>query len=367
MAISFHVIVVPDAEALGSMTFILPEEGGSIGRGPSNSLMLPDETETISSVHALVRKENNEYILEDISQSGVVINGADKPVGYQNEALIRDGDLLDLGGYRLLVSCFDPQLSEAKPIEKTLDPKVEDPFKNKLDVKDRPVVDRSDLQSYRDPFTEFEKDKLEKEKFSTKIVNEEPEVGIIHNEANDVDHKVQVDPFIAPNKKPVSNNRKSDIVPHFDEIEADPFKSQLESSEFVFQEDNTYQALHGMEVISTQELIHAAEESSLTVGNQVLSFPKPTDSQINCQQNGAYVSSTQAGNNEQLKMQIERALDRFIDDFSPNALERLFNHYHTGVFKVKKQNMWTLYHNYFTRMQNSKEFSAKFWAYFHDN
>lgn len=362
MAISFHVIVAPDAEALGSMTFLLPEEGGSIGRGSSNSFMLPDETETISSVHALVRKENNEYILEDISQSGVVLNGAEKPVGYQNETLIRDGDLLDIGAYRLLVSCFDPLLSEAKPTEKTVDAKVEDPFKNKLDVKDRPVVDRSDLQSYRDPFTEFEEDNA-----SIKVANEELEDGVMNDVANDVDYQVQVDPFIEPSQKPVSNNRKSDIVTHFDDIDADPFKSQVESSEFVFQEDHAYQELHNTETTSTPGLNNVEEENSFISGNQVLSFPNQIDSQMNRFQSVVYAPSDQERNNEQLKMQIERALSRFIDDLSPSTLEQLFNHYHTGVFKVNKKEMWTLYNNYFNRMANAKEFNAKFWAYFHDS
>ncbi|WP_298774257.1 FHA domain-containing protein [uncultured Shewanella sp.] len=362
MAISFHVIVAPDTEALGCMSFLLPEEGGSIGRGASNSFMLPDETETISSVHALVRKENSEYILEDISQSGVVINGAENPVGYQNEALIRDGDLLDIGGYRLLVSCFDPQLSEAKPLEKPLNGKVEDPFKHKLDVRDRPVIDRSDLQSYSDPFMQLD----DEDNVSGSIGNEQQQEEGVNEPANDVDHQVQVDPFIKPNKHTVSNKSKEDISLNFDEISPDPFKSQVQTSEFVFQENERHQEAH----VTHSDAIQLNKEeigASFISENQVLSFPPLTENKIGYLQSAGYTSSLQAINNEQLKVQIEQALARFIDDLSPNALEHLFNHYQSGLFKVKKKDMWMLYNNYFNRMAKSEEFNAKFWAYFYDS
>ncbi|WP_299496620.1 FHA domain-containing protein [uncultured Shewanella sp.] len=363
MGISFHVIVAPDAESLGCMSFNLPEEGGSIGRGESNSFMLPDETETISSVHALVRKENNEYILEDISQSGVVVNGAQKAVGYQNEVLIRDGDLLDIGAYRLLVSCFDPLLSKAKPLEKTLDKKVEDPFKNKINVRDREVVDRSDLQSYCDPF-------MQEADIKSEGISEDPQDMTINDLSNDVDNQVQVDPFIKPLKEAVSLKKKEDITLNFDDIDPDPFKNQVPASEFTFYEDQTYQDTYERAVDGSSSIDNQSEidnSASFIANNQILSFPDIVEHQTQYAEGVVYSQNVPVSSNEQMKMQIDLALARFIDDLSPSQLEHMFNQYHSGLFNVKKKDMWPLYCNYFKRMAKTEEFRIKFWSYFHDS
>lgn len=359
MAISFHVIVAPDIEALGSMSFLLPEEGGSIGRATSNSFSLPDETETISSVHALVRKEHSEYILEDISQSGVIVNGASQPVGYQNEILIRDGDLLDIGGYRLLVSCFDAQFSAAKPLETPLDSKVEDPFKNKLDVRDREVIDRSNLQSYSDPF--------KSEESTESPISSDEEIHIsINEEQPDVDSQVEVDPFIKPNKSVIPDENKKDIDLTFDDIDPDPFKSQAQSSEFVFRDDNTFQEDNKMKEDQDSSSNMVEDRLSVVDNNEVLAFPQFIENSNNREFERVYSQDIDQPSNEQIKAQIEQALVRFIDDLSPDKLEYMFNDYQSGLFKVKKKDLWTLYSNYFERMMNSKEFRIKFWAYFHD-
>ncbi len=76
--------------------------GGSIGRSPDCTLVLPDPDRVISRTHALVAQVGGRYTLRDEGSTvAVLVNGT--PVGKGRERVLGAGDELRIGGYVLRV------------------------------------------------------------------------------------------------------------------------------------------------------------------------------------------------------------------------------------------------------------------------
>ncbi len=80
------------------------ELGGSIGRGDSNQLVLPDPDRTISRVHAQVVFRLGAFAIIDRGSNAISVN--DKPLGSGVEAALRPGDRVQIGGYILRVDAI---------------------------------------------------------------------------------------------------------------------------------------------------------------------------------------------------------------------------------------------------------------------
>lgn len=103
------------AAALGSRaTRSFFENGGTIGRGPSNSWVLPDPERLVSRQHAVIEYRDGSYFLTDTSSGGVYLNEAEEPVGHGAQARLSDGDVLRCGDYVLEVS-LDATASVPEP------------------------------------------------------------------------------------------------------------------------------------------------------------------------------------------------------------------------------------------------------------
>ena len=79
-------------------------------------MQLSDSTREVSSKHAIINKSARGYQVMDTSTNGVFINGATTALGKGNQSTLNDGDVLDIGRYRLLVSCFLPEKAKAQNI-----------------------------------------------------------------------------------------------------------------------------------------------------------------------------------------------------------------------------------------------------------
>lgn len=77
--------------------------GGTIGRGPDNDWVLPDDRRYVSSRHALIDYQGGAYYLVDTSRNGVYVNGADTPVGQGHPQRLFDGDQIRIGEYEMAV------------------------------------------------------------------------------------------------------------------------------------------------------------------------------------------------------------------------------------------------------------------------
>lgn len=91
-----------------------PAVGGTIGRGPDNDWVLPDQSRYVSSRHAVIDYQGGAYYLVDTSRNGVFINGSDTPVGQGHPQRLFDGDQLRIGDFEIAVdiSGGDEELRE---------------------------------------------------------------------------------------------------------------------------------------------------------------------------------------------------------------------------------------------------------------
>lgn len=90
--------VVASAPTPGTLT---------IGRGSDNSWVLPDPDRTISRRHCTITFESGHFVLTDLSQSGVLFNGAREPHGPNSRIPLAEGDQFEINGYTFRVSLMD--------------------------------------------------------------------------------------------------------------------------------------------------------------------------------------------------------------------------------------------------------------------
>ncbi len=79
-------------------------QGGSltVGRGPSNDLVLPDPDRMLSKNHFVIEDHNGNIVIVDLSTNGTFLNYSKVPLGRATTPL-NNGDVLSLGSYELVV------------------------------------------------------------------------------------------------------------------------------------------------------------------------------------------------------------------------------------------------------------------------
>ncbi len=113
MGLVIRIISSPEGESVTDWSATFPEVGGSIGRVPGVTLQLSDSRRVVSGTHAIISRDQQGYRITDVSTNGLYVNGSARPLGRDCHRPLNDGDILDIGEYRLQVSCFDP--AQAKP------------------------------------------------------------------------------------------------------------------------------------------------------------------------------------------------------------------------------------------------------------
>lgn len=93
--------------------------GGTIGRGDSNALVLPDEDLLISRMHARISFRAGRYFVEDHgSSTAVSVNG--HSLGRGVDAPLSHGDEVRIGGYRLRVDLQSGRGAPALSVSQTI-------------------------------------------------------------------------------------------------------------------------------------------------------------------------------------------------------------------------------------------------------
>ncbi|GAA4649175.1 hypothetical protein GCM10023116_14490 [Kistimonas scapharcae] len=108
MGLVIRIIASPEGESVTDWSVTFPEGGGSIGRVPGVTLQLSDNRRIVSGTHAIISRYQQGYRITDVSTNGLYINGSTRPLGRDCHQPLNDGDILDVGEYRLQVSCFRP-------------------------------------------------------------------------------------------------------------------------------------------------------------------------------------------------------------------------------------------------------------------
>ncbi len=98
-------IVSDQRRSLGERSsIVLGAAGGTIGRSADNDWVLPDPMRYVSSHHARISFRGGHYFFEDVSTNGSYVNDSARPIGKANVHQLRNGDLLRLGEYHIVVA-----------------------------------------------------------------------------------------------------------------------------------------------------------------------------------------------------------------------------------------------------------------------
>ncbi|WP_298771901.1 FHA domain-containing protein [uncultured Shewanella sp.] len=346
MVLSLHVIFSPKGETLTRLNFTLPEEGGSIGSDSTSTIVLSDSTFNVIPIHAVIKKERDKYFITDMSQSGIYINGSEKKLGYHNELLLSDGDTLDIAGYRLLVSCFSSKESSSfsnAPVLTNSNRNIEANNKHSSLFSSN----TSALDLYDDPFTDFDESNFNHESapFVASQQSEEHQYADQRREFDFIKREIKI------------NNSITSSFVASGSAEPDPFMGAVDQT--------PHHTVHSLDkkiepVYSSQT--YPLKTNEVCDGHGTL-MPLHQDIQERSHSHCAVMELTDI---DVMKVKIEGAMQRFLEELSPEYLESMFNDCHIGWRKLKKKDLWGLYSSHFFRMMNSNEFQRKFWAYFCD-
>ena len=108
---SSAMLIITSPSTQNTREFTLQCQETTIGRAGSSDILLDQDTQTISRHHALVKYEDQRYLIYDCrSANGVILNGqkVTPEVGYP----LADGDQIQIGEYRLL---FRHSISQTLP------------------------------------------------------------------------------------------------------------------------------------------------------------------------------------------------------------------------------------------------------------
>ncbi len=327
MPLSLRIISSPDGEPIPEWTINFPDEGGSIGRAYGMTMQLSDASREISGSHALINRGSRGYQIMDVSTNGVFLNGATKPLGLNNQATLNDGDVVNVGKYRLMVSCFTPEKAVVKVSEQA----------------DAQGKDKQSLLNGwdDDPFG----DALSSGHVNTHSANgnvntaseQSDELAVpewVFTDPNEALEGIFEDPFVANAAvKKQGQGMPQNIWLGDDSFSDDPFGDDMFSTASV--------------------VIDEGQPFTDTV-------PRPNYSALESQQ----LMLLQLKQHDLMVQSAEMALERLLSDISPTELESFFDDFAPRRFWQKKADYWTVYKRYFTRQKENKEWQMKFKAYF---
>jgi len=305
MPLSIRIISNPSNESVTQWNHAFPEEGGNIGRAYGAILQLSDASREVSGIHAIIRKTSRGYQIADNSTNGLFINGFDMPLGKGNQTTLSDGDALDIGGYRLLVSCFLPDHAKVRSGEECLNSSSfgEDPFSRQPE----PSVETiSEVQT-------------------------EPDCTMATRDI------VDDDPFLSAGT--MKKMKQEHFELDFPTSDEDPLRCN--------------------ELQASLNLRNEAMFSSF-VQQDISATPKSAQlAMVEIQKHEQFLQ-------ECSDKALEIALTRLLSELSPDAIESMFNDLSGSRFWPRKRKYWCMYKRYFTRQIENRDWQVKFKTYFHD-
>ncbi|WP_087024160.1 type VI secretion system-associated FHA domain protein [Thaumasiovibrio subtropicus] len=332
MPISLRIISSPDGESISEWNKQFPEDGGAIGRSYGSTLQLSDGTREVSGTHAVIKKSSRGYQIIDNSTNGLFINGANKPLGKGNQTTLSDGDVLDLGRYRLLVSCFVPEQAVARnsaAVQSGQSSFDDDPF--------------AAPQHNRQPSPNSAGPAVREEKFEPTISGFEV---------------VDDDPFI--DSQPVEPVREQATVTPIRDFDDDPFEVDGEDelpTFFASPEPTEMKVKARPEPDTSARFKPEPQVATAYEPERPAQAPRPI----------VEYRSPEVVQQMYIDKAIEMALARLISDIDPVALEAMFNELVSPGYFSRRPKYWDMYKRYFKRQVSSKELQLKFHAYFQDS
>ena len=301
MTLSLQVLKIPDDEVLAQREFYSDDTEISIGRDFTCTVTLPDSTASLSRTHFVIRKKTDgTYSISDMSTNGTLIN--EKMMGRGTVLTLNDGDLIQLGSYRLLIGLMTM---------------------NKVNEN----VTRVDIENIPTPDSTFGE-----------------EVDLSSNQAILAGDDAYTEPEMA--QRGFSRTE----VPLTPELMHDPFDEgpKIKESETGQYSDVDVKPRH-FESIVPEEVLDSP--STLPVKQKLPYF----------HQNNRYDLDESRSQN-MLAEAIPKAFERLLEELDPNSLEKEYNDYVSGWLNVKKR-FWQIHKKHFRRKKEDGTYLRLYMAY----
>lgn len=354
MPISIRIISAPENEEGIQWETVFPETGGVIGRGHAAKLRLFDKTNEISNNHAILHQMPNGYQIEDNSLNGLFINGETKALGKGNKTTINDGDILTIGRYNLLVSCFTPANSKMAKEDKMSSEMFfsDDPFRmigneeKKIEIKKK----------------EIKKQKRKINSTETMIIDDDPFL---------VDEMVKKEPIKQLNV--LFSNEDDDLLTQFqnDSFSLEPHQTKNTAS---IEYDSL--DLSSIDHRKTNKRIRKKNKNknkNKTALSQLTSFddihPLPKKNAFPIFTNHAsnvFTINGQLIDEEFIDKAIDIAFSKLLADISPHSVEPMFDEMNKSIFRKNKSKYWEMYKSYFSRHMSNHDWNLRFRNYFYE-
>ncbi|WP_036825048.1 FHA domain-containing protein, partial [Photobacterium sanctipauli] len=106
--------------------FVDEQRGITIGRKEDNDLVLIDETLCVSSHHASIYCQGNQFYLADTSTNGTFLNSSSQRIEKGSSVMLREGDKITIGPYDFLVKFEKSIVSQDANNNHGLNPNTEE-------------------------------------------------------------------------------------------------------------------------------------------------------------------------------------------------------------------------------------------------
>jgi type VI secretion system FHA domain protein len=103
MTLNLTVISYAGRKPASPLAVSFGDRGGIIGREPNCDWVLEDPNGHVSKRHGRIEYVSGQYRIKDTSTNGIFLGDGGKRLGFGVSAVLKDGDLLHIGGYDIVV------------------------------------------------------------------------------------------------------------------------------------------------------------------------------------------------------------------------------------------------------------------------
>ena len=379
MSLQLQVINIPEGELLAETLYRIPTSGGIVGRAPDCAVPLPDSSRFLSGHHARVFQEDSQWLIEDLSTNGLMINNATSPLGSGKRHTLTDGDILTCGDYRIMVNLFSPDISHTTGIAESLeDVPLEPPVSDDPFSASPARLAQSTAMVLDDPFNDSVQAGSQAFSPNTARLNEQGESITFGHEPKSQSIDQLPDSYTATASRLEPANLIN-VLEHSEPTipeQAEETKAQVTPGfKQVSEEASSVRSTPTNSVQTMPAPLPETQDAPLQRIEQVASTPALTGSAqdmiFQLQEENFRLREQLKRKNKLVKKAIYhamgQALEQTLMDFSPEYLEKLFDDYSgkkSGLFR--KRDNWALYSRHFQRLLKEQTcrlaFTARFQA-----
>ncbi len=367
MSLQLQIINIPEGAMLAETLHKIPASGGIIGRAADCTVPLPDNSRYLSSRHARIYQEDSQWLIEDLSTNGLLINNDTSPLGPSKHHTLTDGDILTCGDYRIMVNLFSPEIS----LTNTEPEQLEDPLTDTAAADDpflmaSPHYPQATAMVLDDPFSDTSAEQHNGLKQEHTPAN--PEAVSVHFGSNEI--LPPIDQLITSSgEREKAGKDPANLIDILnDSLEPIPVHDNYQSP---IPPATSATSANRQETTQVQDSSEQPVNDLIQrIQTPVISHPPDNQLQELLKENRRLRDSLKRKNRLLKKMiyhAMGESLEQTLLEFSPAYLEKLFDDYSDrkrGLFR--KRDNWQLYTRHYQRVVKEQtarlSFTARFQA-----